>query len=54
MLQKIKNLQNATKLAKETQAKINGGIQIYCNSSGDCPPGWICSGAGFCCPSHIA
>ncbi|WP_298520360.1 hypothetical protein [uncultured Kordia sp.] len=53
MLKKIKDLQNAETLSKDSQAKINGGIQIYCDRSGDCPPGWICSGGGFCCPSHI-
>ncbi|AXG71423.1 hypothetical protein KORDIASMS9_03680 [Kordia sp. SMS9] len=51
MLQKIKNVQNATELAKETQAKINGGIMIECDVDADCPLNWACV-RGFCCPNH--
>lgn len=52
MLKKILNVKNAETLTKETQSKINGGVLIYCNRKTDCPKGWLCSGAGFCYPTH--
>lgn len=52
MLKKIKSVQNAETLSKETQAKINGGVMIYCDRDSDCPPNWACSSNGFCCPNH--
>ena len=52
MLKKILNVENAEKLTKETQSKINGGIMIPCDRDSDCPPNWECSSGGFCCPDH--
>ncbi|WP_157547183.1 hypothetical protein [Kordia zhangzhouensis] len=52
MLHKISTIKNAEMLSKETQAKINGGVMIYCDRDSDCPPNWACSAAGFCCPDH--